>query len=263
MTPATGPVDLAAVARNSLGEATVDSIGEQIGWRGPPIGTDELPEHLLVMLFASRAGSTFAGDLLSGTPHFNRVGEFFNPRQLQRLREREGFADNPETLRWMIRRFGTPHAFGAKCGVPGLAGALATGFLEASFPRLRFLVLDRRDRVAQAVSLYRAELTGRFHARQQARGTIGPDDYNRAAIAERIGVIDRVYGMFDAFLARTGKSAARYWYEDVSDDPAGFVNAVCGDLGLDAPGDIDTEVRTTKLADDISAAWIARYRKGR
>ena len=58
-----------------------------------------------------------------------------------------------------------------------------------------------------------------------------------------------------------GKPAPVYAYEDVCADPAGFVAEMCGLLDLPAPIDFNPEVELEILRDDVSAAWIERFRK--
>lgn len=222
----------------------------------------EAPDKLLLILFASRCGSSYAGQLLSNTPHFKHVKESFNPTQLQRIREEHGLADDSEAARWMIANRGTNQAYAAKCGQPGLLSAWHLGYLEAVLHRTHCLVLERRDRVAQAVSLFRAELTGRFHSPQKATRTVQLDDYDREKIEIFYTVIDNVYPSFYRFLDLTEKSYHTVYYEDICADPEAFVQTVCADMDLPMPDDFSAEVRLDILRDDLSAEWIERFKRG-
>ncbi|QLC23144.1 hypothetical protein HFP51_13690 [Parasphingopyxis sp. CP4] len=228
-----------------------------------PTDFGDAPDHLLLILFASRCGSSYAGHLLANTPHFDQVREAFNVGHLAQVREKHNLADDGEAARWMITRHGTSKAFAAKCGQPGLIGAWHLGYLEAKFDRMNCLVLERRDRVAQAVSLFRAELSGRFHSPQKAAREVQLDDYDREKISVFHAVIDQVYDSLHRFLALTGKSYRTVYYEDICADPEAFVRDTCADMDLPMPATFDAEVRLEVLRDELSVEWIDRFKHGR
>ena len=228
-----------------------------------PTDFSDAPDHLLLILFASRCGSSYAGQLLANTPHFRQVREAFNVEQLAQIRSTHSLADDGEAARWMIANHGTHQAFAAKCGQPGLISAWHLGYLEAVFDRSKCLVLERHDRVAQAISLFRAELSGRFHSPQTAAREVQRDDYDREKIAIFHTVIDRAYEAIHRFLALTGKSYRTVYYEDICADPEAFVRDTCADMDLPMPATFDAEVRLEVLRDELSAEWIERFKRGR
>lgn len=240
----------------------LDRIGSELTLSGGRTDFREVPDRVLMILFASRAGSTYAGHLLANTPHFQRVAESFNPPQLHKIRVDQELADDGEALRWMIANRGTAQAFAAKCGEPGLASAWHLGFLNAVIDRVTFVLLKRRDVVAQAVSLFRAELSGRFHSPQKASQHVRADQYDREKIAIRLLIIEQVYESLVRFLTLTGRAYRTVYYEDICTDPAAFVRMTCVDLDLTPPDEFDGTVRLEILRDEINEEWIDRFRGG-
>jgi hypothetical protein len=58
----------------------LDRVGKELLLPDTRMDFRETPDRLLMILFASRAGSTYAGQLLANTPYFHRVAETFNRR---------------------------------------------------------------------------------------------------------------------------------------------------------------------------------------
>ncbi|NNC73381.1 MAG: hypothetical protein HKN78_10980 [Sphingomonadaceae bacterium] len=225
-------------------------------------GFDDLPPTIVLLLFSSRSGSTYASRLLAKTPHFNSIREAFNPEQLSILRNRHGLKNDAEAALWSIDKYRTQHAFAAKCGLPGLASAYHVGFLEAVIDRACFIAVKRRDRVAQAVSIVKAELSGRFHSNAEAKLVVTANQYDRERIGQWHDVIERSDNALESFTAAIGRPAPVFWYEDICDDPAGFVDAAVEAAGLSPAPLTDADVGLNILRDEINAEWVARYKAG-
>ena len=244
-----------------VGEERAAEIGDELDC-GPAAGL-RAPPAILCILFASRSGSNYAGRLLSNTPYFGEIAESFRPRQLEAVREREGLADCAAAAQWMIDNRGTPHAFGFKAGFNVLIGAAHLGVFPELLDRTSFLLLRRRDRVAQAVSLLKGELGGPMNTRQGEFREIGSGEYDAEAIADNVGRIRRNEAQLEDFAARLGQSAPLVHYEDICADPRGFVAETCRMLDLEPPAQLDIEVDLGVVRDEVSAEWCERFRAER
>lgn len=221
-----------------------------------------LPEKILVLLFASRAGSNFFGQLLCGTGWFNEIGESFAPHQLIKIRNRYGLGDVHDAAQWMVDNRGTPAAFGFKGGFHVLAVAAHLGLLSESIERAHFVLLRRRDRVAQAVSGLKGKLSGRMHSLQPAGRPLSDTDYDGDAIAAQVNRIALREAQYEEFANRLGKPAPVHYYEDICAEPEPHVAKVCEGLGLAVPADYDpySKVRLSVVRDELSARWAERFR---
>ncbi|MBC2776774.1 Stf0 family sulfotransferase [Parasphingopyxis marina] len=245
-----------------VGQGRVDEIAAQV----EPVGERalQLPPRMLCIVFAARSGSTYVGRLLSNTPFFADVNESFQPGQLAAIRARHGLADSRAAAQWMIDNRGTAQAFGYKAGFSVLIAAARIGFLSETLERTQFVRLVRRDRVAQAISLWRAELGGKLHSVVPGEGkAIAPDDYNAERIAFNIAHVARNERWFSEIADRLGKPAPIYAYEDICEDPRGFVTSVCALMDLPVPDNFDPGVDLEIMRNDISAEWAERFRKER
>jgi trehalose 2-sulfotransferase len=122
---------------------------------------------------------------------------------------------------------------------------------------LRLIRVTRPDRVAQAVSLWRAVQTQTWRA---GRGTPAADArYAFAGIDHLVAQLDEQDQAWRDWLARTGRSAHEVVYDDLAADPRAVVGAVLRHLGL--PDDDVPAPATERQGDGRSAEWADRYRR--
>jgi LPS sulfotransferase NodH len=236
----------------------VREISEQLGLREHR--KFAAPDKILVILFASRSGSNYLGQLLSSTGWFREINESFRPSQLDKIRSRYALAGMHEAAQWMIDQRGTSQAFGFKAGFNVLVSAAELGFLHEVLERAHIVLLRRRDRLAQAVSIRKMNLTGRTHSGQPQDRILTEDDYDAAAIAFQMAKIDEVSNHLADLVQRLGKTATILHYEDICAQPEQHVATVCESMGLTMPVDYRPRVRVQVLCDDLSERWIERFR---
>ena len=242
-----------------VGSKRVDAIGNEL--QTSRRGGFQLPETGLIVLFAARAGSNYLGQLLSSTGWFREIGESCRPSQLIKIRDRHRLADCHSAAQWMIDNRGTPAAFGMKAGALVLIAAAQLGLLPELVGRSRFLHLRRRDRVAQAVSMYKARLGGRTHTLQPEARMFTDDDYDALGIAAEIQRIDVAEAQFASLLDLVGQPASTLYYEDILEAPEASVAQVCNELGLTMPEPYVPSIRLGILRDDLSARWRDRFKQ--
>jgi LPS sulfotransferase NodH len=248
---------LTLLARYTDEDRVRQIVNELGGVRPTPF---RVPDTVLVILFASRSGSNYLGQLLSSSGWFNEIGESFRPSQLSKIRDRYGLKDMHDAAQWMIDHRGTPDAFGIKAGFRVLIAATELGFLSQVVDRAEFVLLRRRDRLAQAVSLFKSKLSGRTHTGQPDRRPITEGDYDSDAIAFELAAISEVETQFADLANQLGKAAPVVYYEDVCANPQAHVAEICAQLGLPMPDDYVPEIRVGILRDGLSDRWIERFR---
>lgn len=228
----------------------------------PRYGGFRTPKNILMMLFPSRSGSNYFGQLLASTGWFNEIAESFSPGQLNKIKARESLDDPYQAAQWMIDHRGTPHGFGFKAGATVLTGAAHVGLLTEVLDRAQIVLLRRRDRVGQAISLFKGKLGARMHTRQSEGRPLTDDDYDFDAIAREYRHIPRIENKLVEFTQRVGKKAPLYYYEDICDDPVTHVQEVCDLMGLEMPWHYaPRKVRLGVLRDELSEQWANRFRE--
>jgi len=132
------------------------------------------------------------------------------------------------------------------------AGRDAVAWLDAA----RWILVERDDELAQAVSWARARRSGRWVAHQPSHL---PDVYDRAAIHGRLTAVRAARESWARFFDAHAVEPLRIGYEALVADPAATVGAALRFL------DVSDSVALgppplARQADATSAAWIARYR---
>jgi LPS sulfotransferase NodH len=223
----------------------------------------ELPNRrFLFLCFTNRCGSNYLSHLLATTGAFNEAGEFFNaPTVLQHarafgLRSLPAYvAHLPNLLRdtgWIV----------AKAGVDQLVMLADAGILDGLAGRLAFLLLERNDRLGQAISRVIAAQTGRFTTEQDAQI---PDDalvYASADIEDQITIINQENALFYAFFAANGIAPIHTSYETVLADPGTVVDAVAAAMQTGPLTGHPYAVRIGKQANRINETWRRMYEAG-
>jgi trehalose 2-sulfotransferase len=216
-----------------------------------------------------RSGSTLLCKALARTGVAGRPEEYFEalphtglpaqPRdylpQLDLLPLRQGPPLPPfaERLAEAVRLGTTPNGvFGVK--VMWSYFAPVRDDLLAALPEPRFVFVRRRDRLRQAISLWRAIQTQQWNADDRAAGE---PVYSRAAIDQLQARLADEEAAWERWLA--GRDALALVYEDLAERPADAVAAVLDHLGLDAPAGREAEPPLRRQADALSDEWVRRH----
>jgi len=143
---------------------------------------------------------------------------------------------------------------------PGHAGS-AGGLLSAAFGRTRFVYLRRRDVVAQAVSLLRAEQTGVwFETAGERQEPAAEPGFDFGQVRDLVRQIENENAAWEEWFTAEGIRPYRVLYEELDDDPVGIASGVLSFLGLDLPAGRKITVRHKRLADELNARWVESYR---
>ncbi|MEO1531183.1 MAG: Stf0 family sulfotransferase [Pseudomonadota bacterium] len=137
--------------------------------------------------------------------------------------------------------------------------------LTTAFGPVRFVHLSRDNKVAQAVSLLRAQQSGLWHrhADGSAREQLVPiaeGGYDAQRLAAMVETATEQDAAWVSWFTRHAIAPIRITYEDLSADPQGTLATVLTALGLDASVAAHVAPQTQRLADAESDAWARRFR---
>ncbi len=146
---------------------------------------------------------------------------------------------------------------------PGQASDVAG--LRAAFGAVLFVHLSRADKLAQAVSLIKAEQSGLWH--------IGPDgaeverlsppqqpQYDFARIRAVVAKLQAFDAAWQHWFAAQGIAPLRIGYDSLAADAVAEVARICAALGVAEPARGSLQPGVAKLADAVSADWMRQYR---
>lgn len=136
---------------------------------------------------------------------------------------------------------------------------------EAAFGRTLFLHLSRQDKVAEAVSLVKAQQSGLWH--RAPDGTelerLAPPKelvYDPDAIRASVEEVTQYDRDWRQWFADQSVDPLRLTYEALAADPLETLRVVLERLGLGRTAAAGVEVGVARLADDTNQDWVARFR---
>ncbi len=219
------------------------------------------PTIFYVVASTPRSGSSFLCRQLWSTGLMGAPAEYFNYEgHMLRMAARL----QPQNLLEYVQRL-----FALRTSPNGVFGFKAhwdqfhivrAGRLLTLFPGLRYVHLERTDRVAQAVSLAKAEQTGMWGSRRQA--PIATPVYRPRLIRHWMDRIEQDNGRWLAFFRRLGIHPVAVTYESLAADPDAATVEVLRSFGFapDPAARIDLR-QTVRQADSINRDWIERFRR--
>jgi trehalose 2-sulfotransferase len=178
-------------------------------------------------------------------------------------------------LAWALEAGTTPNGvFGAKVmwgyfngfvtglrwAVPGRQRLAVSELAPSVFPSLRYLWVTRRDKVRQAVSLWRALQTWSWSSDQNPAGARGHLAYSHAAIAHLIGDIEAHEREWRAYFRECAVEPLTIVYEEFAVRYEDTVREILRYLDV-SEADAAPIVAPTRgrQSDDLSREWADRY----
>lgn len=238
------------------------------------------PELSYTIWFSQRTGSTLLSRALESTGIAGRPREWLQEGDLLERYGARDYAELRETL-WKVGST-TNGVFGLKFSfhephfsdVLEKLGRFPDGpqggdtraeIWHAAFPRCRHIFVTRRNKVRLAVSWWKAIKTGEWHRKRgsPARANDVENAYSFEAINQLFHESVMREAGIQAFLSEAGAAPLTVVYEDFIRDYEGTVLRVLRHLGLETASARIAPPRFQKLADEVSEAWVQRFREER
>lgn len=235
------------------------------------------PRLSYIICTTPRSGSWMLCSLLWQTGIAGRPSEFFGPTPWEEFRSNRNLARAKDVSEYMDQVvavsmtangvFGTKlianqtHQFLRRAtehrGRPLISLREA---LEAEYPGLRYVLLTRENKVAQAISYYRSVMTGVWQSRSHILASDAALVYDHYALERcyQDSAISDAY--WEGFFRTHGIEPLRLTYEALTADFEGEARRVLRYLDLPTDTPIASP-QTVKLADDISREWEERFRR--
>jgi trehalose 2-sulfotransferase len=132
--------------------------------------------------------------------------------------------------------------------------------LEKAFGQLKFVYLYRNDMIAQAISLYRAEMTGHWHT-VEGQKPKQPPVFDFDAIKSRLEMLEEHNLAWKNWFQKVGVRPLALSYEALSADPVASTKRTLDFLGLKLPEYKQLQAANQRLADEMTVAWIEQFNK--
>ncbi|MGV8985116.1 MAG: Stf0 family sulfotransferase [Cypionkella sp.] len=133
--------------------------------------------------------------------------------------------------------------------------------LTKAFGPLRYIHLERCDRVAQAVSRLKAVVSGTWHLgfEEAEFPRLVSYDFDRIKTFRDEATSDNA--QWRQWFAQNGIVPLHLTYEALAADPVAVAAQVLDFVGVSLPRGHGLQTSTTRMADAVSADWAARFRR--
>lgn len=222
--------------------------------------TPATPRMFYVVASSPRSGSTFLCRLLWSTGLMGAPDEYFSYQSaLLKMAARLQVTTLRDYMARLLALRTSPNGvFGFHAQWDAFFFMMNAGFVTR-FPGLRYVYIERRDRVAQAVSHARAVQTAQWTSLHAA---IDRPVYDRERIEKSLRRIEHEVRQWNRAFLRLKVEPMRVTYESLSADPNAVVEAVMRRFGIDPdPAQALRLPPTQKQSDALNAEWIERFRR--
>ncbi len=225
---------------------------------GPGLGPAvKLPADiaLVFLCFTNRSGSNHLAELLAATGGINLAAEVLNHDELSGLADRTGLPSVAACLAALMRWDAVAGRYAAKLALSHVPVLDAAGLLPECLRRARFVLIERADKLDQAISFEIARQTGAWAAFQPVRQ---PPVYDAARLAAQRDAFADQHRQFEAFFAAHAITPIRVTYEALCAGPEPELGRLAAALGLPAPA-VPAQLRFTRQSSPLNAEWRARF----
>ena len=137
--------------------------------------------------------------------------------------------------------------------------------LEKAFGNILYIHLFRENKLAQAISLVKAEQTGLWHIAPDGTEIerLAPSkepEYDFDRIAREVMQLEQYDAAWVSWFSQQGIEPLRVDYESLSANPATALGHICDALRVPAPYPDSVRPGVGKLSDETSFDWMRRYR---
>ena len=216
---------------------------------------------VLMIAMTARTGSTHLCSALSSIVDIHLPNEFFNPR-------------GPILVNLRRRNVSNFHDyFKSIAQDPGGCLIFKTSWKDFSyfrsayqlmFPDLYVLYLNRLDMEKQAVSLYKAKMSGLWHDAGANKSTPKEkfdEDFDIKAINNCMLDLEKEKALWESFFVAEGLDPLRLYYEDFEHDVENTVNYILQFLGIDNNKKVISKYN--KVSDEINEKWLRKLKEYR
>ena len=230
--------------------------------RGEPV---DLPADVtwVFLCFTNRSGSNYLAEILASDNRYNRATEILNYPQVLEISKRRGFTRFQDFLAHVVTHQQQSGRFFLKAALQHLEILVRAGVLDQIADRSQFIMLERNDVLAQAISFAIAFATRAFSSEEEGFADPQEVTYSRETVDRHLESISMSRQQFARFFGRNGIVPVSMTYERLVADVEGEAGRLARELGLaDFRPDM-SRVRLQRQADAVNDEWRRRYLSGR
>lgn len=209
--------------------------------------------------FTNRCGSHFLADGLTSSGALNYAGEMFNAETVIADSRKHGVADLGQYIGFLVRSNARNGFLVAKVSVTQLALLAQAGILDHLSSRLSYIVLEREDKLGQAISYALALRTGRWTSEHESKVATKNVEFSRDLIESFIRGVIAEMELFQTFFGLNGIIPLHISYEMLDAMPHVIIPWVGERLGLPGLRFASAAIRFKRQSDETNWIWREKF----
>jgi trehalose 2-sulfotransferase len=211
------------------------------------------------LCFTNRCGSNFLANALSSSGHMNQAGEFLNGDAIVDNCLQERLTSVSEYFNLLTNTEGKNGFLVSKLSYTHLEILAKAGVLDSIIDLSWFVMIERVDKLAQAISYDLAFQTGRWTHNMASLKSATELDFSYGRI---VGIIDAILDQnrsFGRFFALNGIVPSAVLYERFAEEPADHVRLLGRYLGPEGLCYMPENIGLRRQADCMNREWRDRF----
>jgi len=214
---------------------------------------------IIFLCFSNRCGSNYLAELLASNGTYNLAGEDLNWDTVLTHCKANGIESFQDYVAFLVRRLKRKDRVFIKVATSQIELLGKAGILDQVLARSKFILIERSDKLGQAISYAIAFGTGRYTSWMASSTPPEAVEFSRKRIDHIIASIADSYRQFDVFFAKNGIQPVNVVYEQLAANPVKQVSWIAESLGLDDLEARLSGLRLEKQAGAVNALWRQRY----
>ncbi len=216
-----------------------------------------LNEPICIVLFTNRSGSNLISEYMCASKRFSGFGEPLNHEQVIHRSKCENIRSFPDYLRLELERVRREGCmFGMKSSYTQAMMLVRCGAIPRFFNDVRWVILQRRDILSQAISFSIAFQTKQWTSMQRR---IGGVQYNFRDIENRLKGLTVAYNAMDTFCLEQGVDPYRIFYEDFVMKPRQGARDLAAHLGVTNVNFDKSKLKLQKQRDNLNEEFKQKF----
>jgi trehalose 2-sulfotransferase len=209
--------------------------------------------------YTNRSGSNYLAELLASDQFLPRAGENLNSETIINHARQKSFKSFQEYFSFLVNHTKKNNFVTLKIAPVHLELLGKSGILDQIIDRSQFVVIERSDKLAQAISHLIAFQTGKFTSIMNGPSEKIEPKFNRDQLDRIITDIANSYYHFNVFFAHNGIAPAHVIYEQMAEDPVRTLSFVSSMIDTPELNVDPKRVRLERQTGRLNEEWRQQY----
>ena len=236
-----------------------DLISSHFAGAAADVGAIPRDMRFVFICFTNRCGSHFLAEGLASSGLLNGAGEMFNAETVIADSKAQGLRDLGQYVGFLTREFSFNNTLVSKVSVTQLALLVQTGILDSICDRSSFILLERDDKLGQAISYALALGTGGWTSGHKTRIEPGQVPFSAEIVSNFIKGLAEEIGLFHHFFAANGLAPMHVSYEMLEAIPEIMLTRIGAFLGMPGLRFVRSALLLRRQRDDVNLLWRQRF----